>query len=103
MTDINSMTIATIAERCIGHIDAIGESNYDKQSYENLKSHCDVIDILLDDIQFLLPYMDSCEGSVHLIGCRAFGYLAELRGKIDDWIEEVVERNIRHASPHSKP
>ena len=83
---LNGRDIAEMAERCIGHIDAIGETNYDMVSLENLKKHLEVIDILLDDVQLLISNADSCAYSVKEIGTGAVGYLFSLQDSIKDWL-----------------
>ena len=84
---INGCDIAEMAERCIGHINAIGETNYDNVSLENLKKHLEVIDILLDDVQLLIPNTDSCAYSVKEIGACAVKYLFSLQDSIKDWLK----------------
>lgn len=98
MATISGLTVAQMAEKCIGHIDAIGETNYDEASFDNLKRHLEVIDILLGDVQSLTANAVSYEGSVQRIGCRAIGYLAELRDNIDEWLKEAQDRQIQKRS-----
>lgn len=95
MNKIEADVISMIAERCIGHIDAIGETEYDNASFENLKTQMAVIDIMLDDVQMLAPNAVSYEASVQKIGCRVIGYLAELRDSIDGWLKEAQERQLQ--------
>lgn len=86
--DIDAKSVAIMVERCLGHVNAIGETNYDNASLENLKKYFEVLDILLDDVQLLIPDSKSPAFSVANIGCAAIGYLAALKDSIAGWLEQ---------------
>ena len=81
-------TIANIVKLCVGHVNATGETNYDVESIENLRTLFCVIDGLLEDIQSLVPNSKSPAFSVANIGCTSIGYLAGLKDNIDEWLEQ---------------
>ena len=88
MNEIDTRSVESMVEKCLGHINAIGETNYDEVSSANLKKYFEVLDILLNDIQALIPESKSPAFSVANIGCAAIGYLAALKDSISNWLEQ---------------
>ena len=87
-TRIEPEVLAEMVMRCVGHINPIGETNYDNISYENLKCLLNMMDIILDNIQELIPDAKSTAFSVSLIGCLAISSLAAWKDTIADSLNQ---------------
>ena len=88
MSKFNSEEIVRIIDALNGGITPVGETNADERSYENLKRLENILDELLDSIQWLFPNRNSYEYSVKRIGDEAVTYLRSVRENINEWMKE---------------
>ena len=88
MSKFNSEEIVKIVEKLNGNLAPVGETNADERSYENLKRLENILDELLDSIQWLFPNRNSYEYSVKRIGDEAVTYLRSVRENINEWMKE---------------
>ena len=58
------MNIHEIVKKLIGEINPVGETNTDNDRFENLKEMCDLVDELLNDIDFLHHYKNNHQFSM---------------------------------------
>lgn len=93
MTNIDAVSVVAMVKRCVGHINATGEAEYDKESIDNLKRYFMVIDALIGDVQDLLPNFEDERVSVMLIGNHALGYLSGLSKDIDARLKEAYRKH----------
>ena len=50
MATISGLTVALMAEKCIGHVDATGDATHDMDAVMHLHELCVVINALLMDV-----------------------------------------------------
>lgn len=98
MATISGMTVAMMAEKCIGPIDASGEAGCSLEAALNLHEMCVTINTLLMDVRRVTSSITSDDPAAQVIGGRAIGYLAELRDSIDGWLKEVQNHQIQKRS-----
>lgn len=83
--------IADVVMTLIGNIEPVGESRTDERAYENLLCLEETIDILHDEIQFLLPNLNRYEYSMKRQGEEAKKYFESLAETISEWMEEYKD------------
>ena len=86
-TRFSDRQIADMVMYLIGEIEPVGETTTDDKRYDNLLRLQNTVDILLDEISFLLPYQNRPEYSLDRAGTQALVWLEEKR----DWIIEASE------------
>lgn len=89
--EFSAGTVYSIVHNLLGEIEPIGESNYDNQCFDNIREYDQLMSMLMDDIQLLLPYRRRYEGSMKTMGNYAESLLKGMRMKIDEWLEEYDE------------
>lgn len=62
------MEIHDIVKKLIGNIDPVGETHIDEERFENLKATCELVDILLTDIDKVIPNNKRAEFSMKRAG-----------------------------------
>lgn len=95
MATINGMTVALIAEKCIGNIYAMGDEKYNMDAVMNLHEMCVAINVLLTDVHYATNFFYSDVPGAQVLGGRAISYLAELRDGIDGWLKEVQDQQMQ--------
>ena len=98
MATISGLTVALMAEKCIGPIDTNGESERSLDAAMALHEMCVAINTLLMDVRQATHNITSDDPASQVIGGRAIGYLAELRDTIDGWLREAQDRQIQKRS-----
>ena len=86
-TDFNGRQIADIVMKLIGEIDPVGESHIDEKRYKSLLLLEDVLDILIDEIMFILPYSYCYQHSIRKSQVEAKKWFTDKR----DWMTETLE------------
>ena len=84
---LSSQQIADLIMSFIGEIEPVGETNTDNKRSNNLKLLLSVMDCLLDEIYWLLPYTENAEHSMHMIGDEAERWMKEKH----EWLKDVFE------------
>lgn len=92
MATISGLTVALMAEKCIGHVDATGDATHDMDAVMHLHELCVVINALLMDVHSATQYISSDMPGAQVLGGRAVSYLAELRDDIDLLIKDAQWR-----------
>ena len=82
----SSEEISDIVMKLIGEVEPVGETNADNRRYDNLLLLLNTVDILLDEIQFVMPYSEYVEYSMKRAGKEAVKWGKEKR----EWFNEVV-------------
>ena len=78
--------LADMIMRLNGEIEPIGETNIDEERFANLIRLQNTLDILLDEISYLLPYQKRPEFSIKRAGLQASYWLEEKY----EWINECI-------------
>lgn len=73
------MELEKIVMKLVGPVEAIGESNADRERLENLKTLTDLIDRLLSRVMVCTVTANRHEDSMMKIGMFAKNYLQEVR------------------------
>ena len=89
MATISGLTVALMAEKCIGHVHATGDATHDMEAVMHLHELCVVINTLLMDVHGATQYISSDTPCAQVLGGRAISYLAELRDDIDLWLKDA--------------
>lgn len=89
MATISGLTVALMAEKCIGHVHATGDATHDMDAVMHLHELCVVINTLLMDVHGATRYISSDIPGAQVLGGRAISYLAELRDDIDLWLKDA--------------
>lgn len=89
MATISGLTVALMAEKCIGHVHATGDATHDMDAVMHLHELCVVINTLLMDVHGATQYISSDMPGAQVLGGRAISYLAELRDDIDLWLKDA--------------
>lgn len=76
------MEIKEILDKLIGATSATGDSSRDGQRLENLKTKCNLIEELIEDVRFSARDKDSWESSVKGIGQYADKFLIRLKEEL---------------------
>lgn len=84
---LSNQQIADLIMSFIGEIEPVGETNTDNKRSNNLKLLLSVMDCLLDEIYWLLPYTENVEHSMHMIGDEAERWMKEKH----EWLKDVFE------------
>ncbi len=92
MATISGLTVALMAEKCIGHVHATGDATHDMDAVMHLHELCVVINALLMDVHSATQYISSDMPGAQVLGGRAVSYLAELRDDIDLLIKDAQWR-----------
>lgn len=82
----SSEEISDIVMKLIGEVEPVGETNADNQRYDNLLLLLNTVDILIDEIRFVMPYSEYAERSMKRAGKEAVKWGKEKR----EWFNEVV-------------
>jgi len=98
MATISGLTVALLAEKCIGPIDVNGDAKYDMEAAMNLHEMCVAINALLMDVQRITHNITSDYPGAQVLGGRSVSYLAELRDRIDGWLKEVQDQQMQKRS-----
>ena len=83
--------IADVVMTLIGNIEPVGETTADEKAYENLLCLEETLDILHDEIRFLLPNLNRYEYSMKRQGEEAKRYFESLAETISEWMEEYKD------------
>jgi len=62
------MNIYEIVKKLTGNIEPVGETNVDAKRLENLKTQCQLVEKLLDDIRVVTKYQNCQEYSMKKAG-----------------------------------
>lgn len=76
-----------VIRKIIGPIDPVGETHEDEKRFENLKTFCETLDIMLEDLNKVSKNISHYESSRIKAGTRADEFLEETK----NWID--LERN----------
>lgn len=82
------MSTEEIVKRLCGEITPIGETNTDKENFENLFNYEAVLLFVTDKLRFCTEYKDDPRYSVNKIGKKAFDILKANYEYIKDIMEE---------------
>lgn len=93
MTNWEPEQIADLVLTLTGGIVPIGESRHDDKTYENLLCLEEVIDILHDEMQFLLPNLRRYEYSMRRQGEEAKRYFEAASELSKEWVEEYEDES----------
>ena len=88
MSKLLPENIADVVMALIGNIEPVGETITDEKAYKNLLCLEETLDILHDEIQFLLPNLNRYEYSMKRQGVEAKKYFESLVETISEWMEE---------------
>ena len=91
MSKLLPENIADVVMALIGNIEPVGETITDEKAYKNLLCLEETLDILHDEIQFLLPNLNRYEYSMKRQGVEAKKYFASLAETISEWMEEYKD------------
>ena len=91
MRTIDADDLADVVMTLVGNIEPVGETTADGKAYENLLCLEETLDILHDEIQFLLPNLNRCEYSMKRQGEEAKKYFESLAETISGWMEEYKD------------
>ena len=95
MATLNGFTVAAMVENCIGHIDVNTDTYHNKQSLMNLRELYVTINALIAYMAKAANGISDNDADAQLIGCRAIGYLAEMRNDIDMYLKNVTELQLQ--------
>lgn len=73
------MELHDVVRKLVGPIEPVGDSNIDRQRFENIKAMTELIDRLLFDIYQVAPCADRHEDSMKKIGNHARRFLREVK------------------------
>ena len=76
------MELTQIVNKLVGQISATGDSSRDGERLESLKTMCNIVEGLIEEIQFSARDKDSYEGSVKQIGQYASNFLNNLKEEL---------------------
>lgn len=93
MEHLNTNNIIDVLERLVGDIHSYGESNHDKQAYENLKAYSEVFTHMLSKLCEESTNSDSYMGSVKANGEKALEILINARNEINDYLDDYDRKN----------
>ena len=82
---MKSYTTIDLIRKLVGSIEPVGDSSIDPKRLENLREQCQIVDGLIEDIEFVSRDIISQEHSVHLAGKTAKEFLKNLK---DTWFCE---------------
>ena len=82
-----SREITKVLDTLIGGTTAVGDSAIDHDIEENLKTLIDVVNWCLDGVADSADTRHNYQGSMRVIGERAFSAMCEYR----DWLNEQIE------------
>lgn len=78
MNDIDADTIYSVVRALIGAVDPVGESHTDSERFENLKKLTVLTDMLLTDIDAVIPNKNRQEYSMKKAGEFASGFFDQI-------------------------
>ncbi len=81
---ITSYDVTEICEKLIGHIDAVGETNYDNDSYSNLDEVSNLIYFYLNQLLHNERRRNVAEYSIRRITDKSNKILDEFRKMLED-------------------
>lgn len=76
------MDLTEIVNKLVGQISATGDSSRDGERLGNLKTMCDLVEALIQEIHFSARDKDSYESSVKRIGEYADKFLNNLKEEL---------------------
>jgi hypothetical protein len=85
-TRFSDRQLADLIMELNGEVEPVGESHTDEKRFSNLLKLLNTVDILLDEIYFVVPNKDRPEWSMSHAGLTAWNWFDE-KGK---WIQEVT-------------
>ena len=85
-TRFSDRQLADLIMELNGEVEPVGETNTDNERFNNLLKLQNTVDILLDEIAFIIPNKDRYEFSMHRAGLMAWDWLDEKR----EWLEELL-------------
>jgi len=91
-TRFSDRQLADMIMLLIGEIEPVGESHIDSKRFDNLLRLQNTIDILLDEIAFIVPYHNRPEYSMRKAAVQSARWLAEKR----DWINNYKPAEEEH-------
>lgn len=78
------MNVYDVATKLIGSIEPVGETYTDNERYANLKEMCNMVDLLVSDIEAIAMNKGRYEYSMKRAGIYADQFLKRLREQEDD-------------------
>lgn len=84
--DFNGRQISNLVMKLVGEVEPVGESHVDDERYENLLLLEDVLDILIDEIMFVLPFDYHYQYSIQKSENEAKRWFTDKR----DWMTETL-------------
>jgi len=67
-----------IITKLIGQVSPIGDASKDDERLANLIQHCELIELLMEDVQYVANHKNSYESSVKMLGDYADKFLKTL-------------------------
>lgn len=89
---IDAKTITDVTKNLIGEVEPYGSSEIDRVRKDNLEKLIYVVDGLLYEVGKIAYYKHRVEGSMQIMGKRAYKALNEWSWTIDDYLEEDNKR-----------
>lgn len=84
---IDAGTILKVTRNLIGNTEPYGDSGIDRERTQNLDKLIYIIDELLYDVEKVAVNKDRHEGSMRMMGEKAYKALMSWRDWIDDYLE----------------
>jgi len=78
MADDMMLSVLDVAQKLIGPIDPVGESRTDEKRFQNLKQHCELIELLVQEVEVVAMNQTRVEHSMRKAGEFAAHYLRDL-------------------------
>ena len=79
--------LADIIMELIGEIEPVGETNTDDKRFDNLLRLQNTVDILLDEIYYVTPYIGKYAYSMHRSGKQAVSWMQEKQ----EWLNGILK------------
>jgi hypothetical protein len=80
--------LTALVQTLVGPIIPVGETNYDKKCYENVKE----LTLLIDNLLYQLLEVSNCrtrqEASIKKVGEHVWDWIIDIGGSLDDILEE---------------
>ena len=77
------MTNTDVVKKLIGKTQPYGDSNIDRERFENLKAMCELVGDLIEEIKDVAREKDRYESSMKEMGLYAYKFLSQLETEVD--------------------
>lgn len=74
--------IYDINRKLLGAVEPQGESNIDRERFENLVNTCNLIELLLRDIHYVAQEKNRYESSIKKAGKYAYDFLQQIKEEL---------------------